>query len=253
MAGIADRMDAGDVTAVAAWLAAQPVVDSLPRAGLLRAAGDELIEDDPHRVDVGPRVELLAARLLGWTTQRGRIDYVMTRAGAGVASADRITLLRDVDGATDNAAGSAAVAAASVAAVVPAAAQTGNATAGGNALVDITPPDPDAFIAGRFAGKTFIVTGSARGMGKAAAIRLAREGGNVVGVDWIKDMGEATDAEIRAAGGKSAFVHGDIGDAATADAAGGGSLFGRRRRLSERSISSSSGSGMRVKAMRIGA
>ena len=117
------------------------------------------------------------------------------------------------------AAGSAAVAAASVAAVVPAAAQTGNATTGGNALVDITPPDPDAFIAGRFAGKTFIVTGSARGMGKAAAIRLAREGGNVVGVDWIKDLGEATDAEIRAAGGKSAFVHGDIGDAATADAA----------------------------------
>lgn len=110
-------------------------------------------------------------------------------------------------------------AAASVAGAKPAAAQAGNATSGGNALVEITPPDPEAFIAGRFAGKTIIVTGSARGMGKAAAIRLAREGANVVGVDWIKDQGEATDAEIRAAGGKSVFVYGDIGEAATADAA----------------------------------
>lgn len=110
-------------------------------------------------------------------------------------------------------------AAASAGGARPAAAQAGNATPGGNALVEIAPPDPEAFIAGRFAGRTFIVTGSARGMGKAAAIRLAREGANVVGVDWIKDLGEATDAEIRAAGGNSAFVHGDIGEAATADAA----------------------------------
>lgn len=110
-------------------------------------------------------------------------------------------------------------AAATVAGERPAAAQAGNAAPGGNALVQVAPPDPEAFIAGRFTGKTFIVTGSARGMGKAAAIRLAREGANVVGVDWIKDLGEATDAEIRAAGGNSAFVHGDIGEAATADAA----------------------------------
>lgn len=110
-------------------------------------------------------------------------------------------------------------AAASAGGARPAAAQAGNAAPGGNALVEIAPPDPEAFIAGRFAGRTFIVTGSARGMGKAAAIRLAREGANVVGVDWIKDLGEATDAEIRAAGGNSAFVHGDIGEAATADAA----------------------------------
>jgi NAD(P)-dependent dehydrogenase (short-subunit alcohol dehydrogenase family) len=61
------------------------------------------------------------------------------------------------------------------------------------------------------------------------ALRLAREGANVVGVDWIKDMGEATDAEIRAAGGKSIFVHGDIGEAATADAAVAAAIasFGR--------------------------
>ena len=101
--------------------------------------------------------------------------------------------------------------------------------AGGNALVEISPPDPAAFIAGRFAGKTILVTGSARGIGKGVALRLAREGANVVGVDWIKDMGEATDAEIRAAGGKSIFVHGDIGEAATADAAVAAAIasFGR--------------------------
>ena len=110
-------------------------------------------------------------------------------------------------------------AAASVTGVAPATAQVAGGAAGGNALVEISPPDPAAFIAGRFAGKTILVTGSARGIGKGVALRLAREGANVVGVDWIKDMGEATDAEIRAGGGRSIFVHGDIGEAATADAA----------------------------------
>ena len=110
-------------------------------------------------------------------------------------------------------------AAASVPGIAPAAAQVGTPAAGGNALVEITPPDPDAFIPGRFTGKTFIVTGSARGLGKGAALRLAREGANIVGVDWIRDLGEQTDAEIRAGGGKSVFVYGDIAEAATADAA----------------------------------
>jgi NAD(P)-dependent dehydrogenase (short-subunit alcohol dehydrogenase family) len=120
-------------------------------------------------------------------------------------------------------------AAASVTRVAPATAQVAGGAAGGNALVEISPPDPAAFIAGRFAGKTILVTGSARGIGKGVALRLAREGANVVGVDWIKDMGEATDAEIRAAGGKSIFVHGDIGEAATADAAVAAAIasFGR--------------------------
>ena len=109
----------------------------------------------------------------------------------------------------------AATAAMAATAAEPAAA----AAPGGNAVVGIQPPDPEAFIAGRFAGKTFIVTGSARGMGAVAAKRLAREGANVVGVDWLKDLGEAVDADIRAGGGKSVFVHGDIGEAATADRA----------------------------------
>jgi NAD(P)-dependent dehydrogenase (short-subunit alcohol dehydrogenase family) len=88
----------------------------------------------------------------------------------------------------------------------------------GNALVPIKPLDPEFFTPNRFAGKTIIVTGSARGMGAAAAKRLAREGANIVGVDWIKDLGEASTAEITAAGGKAVFLHGDVGDPAVATA-----------------------------------
>ncbi len=89
----------------------------------------------------------------------------------------------------------------------------------GNSVVDVKPIDPEYFIPGRFAGKTVIVTGPARGMGAAAALRLAREGANVVGVDWLKDLGQATHEAILAAGGKSVFVHGDIADPAVAQAA----------------------------------
>jgi NAD(P)-dependent dehydrogenase (short-subunit alcohol dehydrogenase family) len=89
----------------------------------------------------------------------------------------------------------------------------------GNAVVDIAPTPGDFFISNRFAGRTFIVTGSARGMGQAAALRLAREGANVVGVDWIRDLGEATHNAILAAGGSSEFVFGDVGDAAVSERA----------------------------------
>ena len=47
-------------------------------------------------------------------------------------------------------------------------------------------PD-DYFMPGRFAGRTVIVTGSARSMGELAARRLAREGANVFGGDMAKD------------------------------------------------------------------
>jgi NAD(P)-dependent dehydrogenase (short-subunit alcohol dehydrogenase family) len=70
-------------------------------------------------------------------------------------------------------------------------------------------PD-DYFIPGRFAGKTFVVTGSARGMGADAARRLAREGANVVGVDILEDLGAQTIDAIRAEGLSATFVAGDI-------------------------------------------
>ncbi len=84
--------------------------------------------------------------------------------------------------------------------------------AGGNALVGIPAANPDYFIPGRFAGKTLIVTGCARGMGAGAALRAAREGANIVGVDWLADPGAETIGKITAAGGKAVFVAGDIAD-----------------------------------------
>lgn len=75
-------------------------------------------------------------------------------------------------------------------------------------------PD-DYFTPGRFAGKTVIVTGCARGMGRGAAMRLAREGANVVGVDWLEDQGRATMREIAAEGHATRFVAGDVGEDAT--------------------------------------
>lgn len=84
-------------------------------------------------------------------------------------------------------------------------------------VIDITPVDKDYFVPGRFAGKTMIVTGCARGMGAAAAKRAAQEGANVVGVDWIEDLGTKTTADIVAAGGKAVFVYGDVGDSEVCD------------------------------------
>lgn len=104
----------------------------------------------------------------------------------------------------------------------PAAAQAPGIAQGGggsNAVVDVPAVADGTFIPGRFAGKSVIVTGSARGMGAAAAKRLAREGANVVGVDWLRDLGAATDDAIRQAGGRSVFVHGDIAEAETGEAA----------------------------------
>lgn len=77
---------------------------------------------------------------------------------------------------------------------------------------DVPPVNPDYFVPGRFAGKTIIVTGSAQGMGEVAARRAAREGANVVGVDWLEEKGAAVIDAIRAEGGKASFVYGDVSE-----------------------------------------
>jgi NAD(P)-dependent dehydrogenase (short-subunit alcohol dehydrogenase family) len=83
---------------------------------------------------------------------------------------------------------------------------------------NIVPVPEDYFMPGRFAGKTALVTGCARGMGRLAAIRLAREGANVVAVDWLKEEGNAVVEEIVKQGGKAIFVEGDISETAVCDA-----------------------------------
>jgi dihydroxycyclohexadiene carboxylate dehydrogenase len=58
--------------------------------------------------------------------------------------------------------------------------------------------------AGRFAGKTAVVTGAAQGIGRTVALRLAREGGKVALVDRsdlvqeARQEAEATGAEALA-------------------------------------------------------
>jgi NAD(P)-dependent dehydrogenase (short-subunit alcohol dehydrogenase family) len=92
-----------------------------------------------------------------------------------------------------------------------------DAASTGVGVVDIPPVDKDYFVPGRFAGKTMIVTGCARGMGAAASRRAALEGASIIGVDWIEDLGARTISDIVASGGKATFLHGDVGDSAVCD------------------------------------
>ncbi|MGI9616789.1 MAG: SDR family NAD(P)-dependent oxidoreductase [Acidimicrobiales bacterium] len=63
---------------------------------------------------------------------------------------------------------------------------------------------------GRVEGKVAIVTGAARGLGKAIALRLAEEGASVVLGDIKGDGVEQTSAEITDAGGEATTVVGDL-------------------------------------------
>ena len=52
---------------------------------------------------------------------------------------------------------------------------------------------------GLLTGKTALVTGAARGIGKAIALKFAAEGANVAFTDLVIDEnGQATEAEIAA-------------------------------------------------------
>src|SRR5438105_4166900 len=66
-----------------------------------------------------------------------------------------------------------------------------------------------------FTGQTALVTGASRGLGKAIARRLAREGA-AVAVNYKTRGGNAETVveEIRAAGGRAIAVRADIGDPA---------------------------------------
>ncbi len=63
-------------------------------------------------------------------------------------------------------------------------------------------------------GKTALVTGAARGIGRAIALRLAREGA-AVGINYQKreDRAESLASEIRQLGGKALTLQADVGDA----------------------------------------
>jgi 2-hydroxycyclohexanecarboxyl-CoA dehydrogenase len=64
-------------------------------------------------------------------------------------------------------------------------------------------------------GKTAIVTGGARGIGKGIAMTLAKQGANVVIADLLLDAAQETAAEISKTGAKVLAVKTDIADLAS--------------------------------------
>jgi 3-oxoacyl-[acyl-carrier protein] reductase len=71
------------------------------------------------------------------------------------------------------------------------------------------------------AGKVALVTGGARNLGRADALKLAGEGCRVAVVDLNKDGAEETAAEIRGGGGQALAVECDIADRSAVKAAVG--------------------------------
>ncbi len=71
----------------------------------------------------------------------------------------------------------------------------------------------ETFGARRFAGKTVLVSGGAAGMGRAAAIRFAAEGGKVGILDIQEEQGREVERAIKAAGGAALFVKTDASKA----------------------------------------
>ena len=61
-------------------------------------------------------------------------------------------------------------------------------------------------------GKTALVTGASRGIGRAVAIGLARTGAHVIALSRTVGALEDLDDEIRAAGGKASLINADITD-----------------------------------------
>src|SRR3989442_9521715 len=62
----------------------------------------------------------------------------------------------------------------------------------------------------RLKDKVAIITGSAGGMGQAAAELFSREGASIVVTDVATDAGEETARNIRDAGGKAIFVSANV-------------------------------------------
>ena len=62
----------------------------------------------------------------------------------------------------------------------------------------------------RLQGKVVVITGGARGIGGSTAKLFAAEGAKVVIGDLLKEPGDETVAEIRAAGGEAIFVRTDV-------------------------------------------
>jgi 3-oxoacyl-[acyl-carrier protein] reductase/2-hydroxycyclohexanecarboxyl-CoA dehydrogenase len=63
---------------------------------------------------------------------------------------------------------------------------------------------------GRLDGKTAIITGAGRGLGKGIALKLAREGAKIAAADVVRENAESTAQEILESGGQAVPVAADI-------------------------------------------
>ena len=61
-------------------------------------------------------------------------------------------------------------------------------------------------------GKVAVITGAGSGIGRAAALRLAREGASIVVADWNDDGAKETVALVEAAGSKAVAIKVDVRD-----------------------------------------
>jgi NAD(P)-dependent dehydrogenase (short-subunit alcohol dehydrogenase family) len=74
-------------------------------------------------------------------------------------------------------------------------------------------------MAERLAGKVALITGTAGGQGREAALRFAREGARIVGCDLKREEAEETVAMVHALGGEmTSMAPVDLGDSAAARA-----------------------------------
>lgn len=71
----------------------------------------------------------------------------------------------------------------------------------------------DFHVPGRLSQHVVVVTGAASGIGRACAVRYAREGARVVIVDVDKAGGEETLAQVQAVGGQAIYQYCDVTDA----------------------------------------
>ena len=67
---------------------------------------------------------------------------------------------------------------------------------------------------GTMEGRVALITGGGAGIGRASALRLAREGCHVVASDWVKERAEETVALVERAGGTGSAVSADVTDEA---------------------------------------
>jgi 3-oxoacyl-[acyl-carrier protein] reductase len=79
-------------------------------------------------------------------------------------------------------------------------------------------------------GKVVVVTGAAAGIGRATALRFAREASRVAGFDVNESAGPALVGEIGKGGGEAAFHRVDVASAASVDA-GVGAVLDRWGRI----------------------